>query len=443
MNRPRIHALPPLTAFSRRDVLHIILPGLLLLLAANGPAAPWTSWTKHPTNPVYTHSAVASDPSVIKDGSTYRMVVSGAGGGSPDGNSLILATSPDGTVWATLNNGQDGLVVPSALGVWDESLETPELIKAGGEYLLVYAGYDPAARDASGGLAWGDLGLAVSTDGAHFVRSSTSPVLTRTPNSFDQDGLTDPTIVDLGGTLEMIYVGWCTQGCALNGGQPAFYALKAVSTDNGRTWTKQGRLDPGSNIGLQHPDIVLDADGLYSLFYGVDDACGAGRVGLSLARGPAPFGPFTEVSANPVLCLGTQPFENAGMDGGFPSVLNDNGVGRLYYTGVNEALFEFRVGLAETRLTTPGGGEEPLGFPNPFKPSSGIPLTFARLAPGGRVRIFSLTGESVAEVSADGGGTAQWSGRNASGRTAASGIYWVLADGADGSRKTFKIVVRN
>ena len=124
-------------------------------------------------------------------------------------------------------------------------------------------------------------------------------------------------------------------------------------------------------------------------------------------------------------------------------MLNDNGVGRLYYTGVNEALFEFRVGLAETRLTTPGGGEEPLGFPNPFKPSSGIPLTFARLAPGGRVRIFSLTGESVAEVSADGGGTAQWSGRNASGRTAASGIYWVLADGADGSRKTFKIVVRN
>ncbi len=62
------------------DPIRRIAPGFFLFLAVGAPAAPWTSWTKHPANPVYTHSTVASDPSVLKDGSTYRMVVSGAGG---------------------------------------------------------------------------------------------------------------------------------------------------------------------------------------------------------------------------------------------------------------------------------------------------------------------------------------------------------------------------
>jgi hypothetical protein len=134
---------------------------------------------------------------------------------------------------------------------------------------------------------------------------------------------------------------------------------------------------------------------------------------------------------------------HAGTDGGFPSVINDGGVGRMYFTGVNEALFEFRVGLAETRLTVPGGGADPVGFPNPFHPSKGQPMTFARLAPGGNLRIFDLTGRLLVEVSADGGGTAQWDGRDGSERRAASGIYWGVADGVDGTPQTFKIIVQN
>ena len=69
-------------------------------------------------------------------------------------------------------------------------------------------------------------------------------------------------------------------------------------------------------------------------------------------------------------------------------------------------------------------------------------MTFARLAPGGRLRIYDLTGRPVIEVSADGGGAAQWDGRDGSGRRVASGIYWGLADGVDGTRRSFKIVVR-
>lgn len=436
------------------SIRNLLLPFLTLnLLALLGPsfisAGTWTEWTKRDSNPVYSHSGTAaSDPAVIKDGSLYRMVVSGNGGGSPDGNSLIMATSPDGYTWSTLSNGNDGIVVPSAIAAWDESLETPELIKQGSEYLLFYTGYDPAVRDASGGRVWGDLGLATSTDGVSFTRHG-APVLTRTPNSHDQDGITDPSIVELNGTLHMIYVGWCTQSCAQNGGDPAFYVLKAVSTDGGLSWTKQGRLDPSSNIGLQHPDLVLDDDGSYSLFYGEDAACSSGRVGILRAQGSAPFGPFSVVSSTPILCMGTQSFETDGLDGGFPSVLNDNGIGRMYYTGVNVPIFKYEVGLAETgpMPEPPPPPEDPTslapkGYPNPFKPSPGIPFTLSGLTPGKTTKIFTILGYRVVELpAANSEGKVQWNGKNDAGQTVASGVY-IAVFKKNGDKETLKIVVQ-
>ncbi len=339
-----------------RDMISFVIFAVVLwvgLVPSTAWAAPWTTWTKSLNNPVYSHSGsgawnVASDPSVIKDGSTYRMIVSGDGGDfgpNTDGNSLIMATSSDGSTWTTLSNGANGVVVPSSTSLWDESLELPEFIKVGSEYLVFYSGYDPIVMENSGGLIFGDVGLATSTDGTTFTRSG-SPVLARTPNSYDQDGITDVTIVESGGTLYMLYLGWCTQSCALNGGNPAFYTLKATSVDNGRNWTKQGLLSPQPS-GI-HTDLVIDVDGKYVLFYGEDNACSGTKVGIMQAEGADPFGPFTPISGNPILCLGDQSFEGSGTDGGFPSVLNDNGVGRMYYTGVSVYSLYYKIGLAET-----------------------------------------------------------------------------------------------
>lgn len=61
----------------------------LLMNVSFADAQVWTNWSKYSGNPVYSHVGnAASDPAVIKDGSTYRMVVSGNGGENPDGNSL-------------------------------------------------------------------------------------------------------------------------------------------------------------------------------------------------------------------------------------------------------------------------------------------------------------------------------------------------------------------
>lgn len=320
----------------------------------------WSSWIKYPSNPVYFHNTlgawnVASDPTVIKDSLNYIMIVSGGGGsyaGSIEGNVLIQATSTDGINWNTLPNGQNGVVVTGYPNDWDESMELPEIIKLSNKYSLFYCGYNPAVRDSSSGLVWGDLGLAESTDGVNYVKIG-SPVMTRTPNWYDQDGITDPTIVESNDTLFMIYVGWCTQSCALNSGSPAFYSLKAISIDVGHTWIKQGLLDSTGMIGLQHPDLVYDADGKYSLFFGVDNACSENKIGIFHSVGNLPFGPFLPNSPSPIFCMGTQSFETNGTDGGFPTVINDNGMGRMWYTGVDTTNFHYKIGLIESNLATP------------------------------------------------------------------------------------------
>lgn len=268
-----------------------------------------------------------------------------------------MATSPDGVSWTTLANGANGIVVPSKTNVWDLSFEMPEFIKVENTYKLFYSGYDPKIAESSGGTIWGDLGLATSVDGVNFVRTASGPVMKRTANWYDKDGITDPTIVESNGTLYMVYIGWCMTNCTFNNGSPAFYVLKATSKDGGLTWTKEGLLDPKSAqegvseafrmIGLQHPDLVKEADGNYAIYYGVDNGCAGNKIGLFKATGPAPFGPFTVVPT-PIFCLGTQSFETSGTDGAFPSVLNDNGRGRIYYTGVEESTYTYKVGLVQT-----------------------------------------------------------------------------------------------
>ena len=254
-------------------------------------------------------------------------------------------------------------------GDWDESMEMPELIIMDDTYSLFYCGYDPLLSQSVDGLVWGDLGLAESSDGQNFTKVG-DPVMSRTLDWYDQDGITDPTIVQRNDTLFMIYVGWCTQGCTLNNGFPAFYSLTAISVDEGHSWEKLGLRDPTGLIGLQHPDLMLDADGHYSLFKGVDYACDEENVGIYYYTADQPFGPFELVSEFPIFCMGTQDFENEGTDGAFPSVINDNGVGRMYYTGVDETNFYFKIGLIESNVFVniqEWNGEitEPNVFPNP------------------------------------------------------------------------------
>ena len=57
-----------------------------------------------------------------------------------------------------------------------------------------------------------------------------------------------------------------------------------------------------------------------------------------------------------------------------------------------------------------------------------------------RVRIFTMRGELVNDLTANGSGLAAWNGRNLYGRNAASGVYLAVIEG-NGSKNILKVVV--
>ncbi|MEI7904014.1 MAG: S8 family serine peptidase [Candidatus Firestonebacteria bacterium] len=87
--------------------------------------------------------------------------------------------------------------------------------------------------------------------------------------------------------------------------------------------------------------------------------------------------------------------------------------------------------------------ESSLVYPNPFKPGSGSGgVTFGNLTPGVKIKIFTVSGESVRELEeTDNDGVFLWDARNSSGENVAAGIYfYILADPA-GRKKTGKLAV--
>jgi len=81
-------------------------------------------------------------------------------------------------------------------------------------------------------------------------------------------------------------------------------------------------------------------------------------------------------------------------------------------------------------------------YPNPMRPAKGhTRMTFSHVPAATRIRIFTLAGEKVKDLSANADGTASWDGTNDAGRRVASGVYFALIEGA-GDKKRFKIAIQ-
>jgi Beta-propeller repeat len=82
-------------------------------------------------------------------------------------------------------------------------------------------------------------------------------------------------------------------------------------------------------------------------------------------------------------------------------------------------------------------------FPNPFRPSVSQSSTmhFTNMPAGARIRVMSLTGELVREMTAGADGSSEWNAKNESGESVASGVYYVFVEGAD-DQKTFKVAIQ-
>jgi hypothetical protein len=80
--------------------------------------------------------------------------------------------------------------------------------------------------------------------------------------------------------------------------------------------------------------------------------------------------------------------------------------------------------------------------PNPFRPSRGdTEIIFDNVPAGAHIRIYTITGEKIADLRNDAGSTVRWDAKNQSGQAVASGIYYALTD-AEGDRKTIKVAIQ-
>jgi len=112
---------------------------------------------------------------------------------------------------------------------------------------------------------------------------------------------------------------------------------------------------------------------------------------------------------------------------------------------LNDAIVTVTTSLGEYQVFGVSAADDLSGItvgPNPLRPTqvAGQLMTFRNLPQGARVRIFTYLGEKVADIAADGSGTAAWNGLNAAGHVVASGVYIAVIQGA-GVKKLMRVAV--
>ena len=136
---------------------------------------------------------IAANGSALVEGAEFRYWYQA---GNPP--RIGLARSSDGLHWSKLARP---VVALGPRGSWDErGVADPYVIRAGGRLYLFYLGQDRARRQR--------LGVARSTDGLHWTKLRSNPVLDLGENgTFDENGLGEPAVWAARGSYWMLYTG--------------------------------------------------------------------------------------------------------------------------------------------------------------------------------------------------------------------------------------------
>ena len=161
-------------------------------------------WEKYPGNPLLTDGMgdvwdgeFVSQPSVLYDGTQYRMWYAGY-----DGTNMRIgyATSDDGIAWN--KNAANPVLDLGEGGAWDAmGLSSPTVMYDGTQYRMWYAGYDGSSLR---------IGYATSADGVVWNKDASNPVLDLGASGlWDAVGVSGPTTVMLeSDNLRMWYTGY-------------------------------------------------------------------------------------------------------------------------------------------------------------------------------------------------------------------------------------------
>jgi predicted GH43/DUF377 family glycosyl hydrolase len=289
-----------------------VVPASFAQEATPIPPPSGSSWYTWPL-PLFGGQFIASDPTILKDGESYRMFYTCWVPGPHDFSAAICqAVSSDGYQWENVDTGNDisGVMLTGRPGEWDEHLESNFILKRDGAYWLYFSGYRHEGYPAMGYPA--ALGLAKSLDGITFERVQSEPILAPTPGWYDNEAVYSPAIVDNGGQLEMIYAGHCYTTCE----HGYDVTLLGATSEDGIHWTKRDQpvlqeqqgLD-WTRDGVAEPGILLAPDGFVYLFF---TGLGGEDRAIGVARGRSTFGTW-DVLPDPVIVPTPGTFDSAGV----------------------------------------------------------------------------------------------------------------------------------
>ncbi len=160
------------------------------------------AWTKSENNPVLELGTAGTwdemaihDPTVVKDGSTYKMWY--AASGATGNNDIGYATSPDGINWTKYSGSP--VLSSSPAWMWDYAIYGPHVMFDGVTYHMWYSGCNFANTAC-------EIGYASSKDGIHWAKQGR--VLRQGPDgSFDRLSADYPTVIQVDNTYKMWYSG--------------------------------------------------------------------------------------------------------------------------------------------------------------------------------------------------------------------------------------------
>jgi len=137
----------------------------------------------------------------------------------------------------------------------------------------------------------------------------------------------------------------------------------------------------------------------------------------------------------------------AGASASFTFTYRASAPGSVVFTGeaaASNAPSAAAVSSAALSVSAPPAGGEPKDVvvgPHPFRPAQGGVLTFSRIPAAATVRVFTIAGEPVVRLVADGAGTAPWNGRNESGAVVAPAVYIFVVEAPGRAKHVGKLEV--
>jgi hypothetical protein len=191
-------------------------------------------------------------PSVIKDGTTYKMWYMGRNASGKE--QIGYATSTNGTTWTKYGSNP---VFSVGAASWDSlKVRDPSVILDSGTYKMWYAGTDlwPVFK----------IGYATSPDGIVWTKDGSNPIFTGTSGGWDGFQVYAPSVlVDTSGGYHMFFSG-------TDSDMSQIWSTGHATSIDGIAWTEDALnpilLPDGTDDSLDYVS-VLDDGGLWKIWY--------------------------------------------------------------------------------------------------------------------------------------------------------------------------------